>query len=92
VQHLSGAQLYGRFLALPTNIRIGWKSMPGTNTPAYYKKFVAYSHTKIDNNGPKTEDETKVSKNKELKSFISQASEVCLHLVFLPRQKPRYCN
>jgi hypothetical protein len=36
VKHLSGAQLLGRLLGLPTNIRLGWKSLPGTNTLAYY--------------------------------------------------------
>jgi hypothetical protein len=24
-------------LALPTNIRLGWKILPGTNTPSYYE-------------------------------------------------------
>ncbi len=28
----SGVALYGRFLDLPSNIRLGWKSLPGTNT------------------------------------------------------------
>jgi hypothetical protein len=28
--------LYGRLLASSTNIRFGWKGLPGTNTPAYY--------------------------------------------------------
>jgi hypothetical protein len=32
----------GRALALPAIIRLGWKDLPGTNTPAYYKKFVNY--------------------------------------------------
>jgi hypothetical protein len=32
VKHLSGAPLYGRLLASPTNIRLGWKGKPGTNT------------------------------------------------------------
>jgi hypothetical protein len=27
----------GRPLALPTNIRPGWKGLPGTNTLAYYE-------------------------------------------------------
>ncbi len=27
-----------RLLASPTNIRLGWKGMPGTNTLAYYGK------------------------------------------------------
>ncbi len=35
MKHLSGATL----LALPTNIRLGWKGLPGTNTPAFYKNL-----------------------------------------------------
>jgi hypothetical protein len=35
VKHLSGAPLYGRPLALPTNNRLGWKGLPRTNTLAY---------------------------------------------------------
>jgi hypothetical protein len=31
---LSGAQLWGRLLASPTNIRLGWKGLPETNTQA----------------------------------------------------------
>jgi hypothetical protein len=27
----------GSLLALPTNIRLGWKGLPGTNALAYYK-------------------------------------------------------
>jgi hypothetical protein len=38
VKHISGAPLYDRLLALPTNIRVGWKGLPGTNPPAYYEK------------------------------------------------------
>jgi hypothetical protein len=26
-----------RLLASPTNIRLGWKGLPGTNTLAYYE-------------------------------------------------------
>jgi hypothetical protein len=37
VKNLSGAPLYGKFLALPTNTRLGWKGLPGTNTLAYYR-------------------------------------------------------
>ncbi len=33
----SGAPLYGRLLALPTNIRPDWKGRPGTNALAYYE-------------------------------------------------------
>ncbi len=38
VKHLSDAPLKGRLLALPTNIRLGWKGLPGTNILAYYEK------------------------------------------------------
>ncbi len=37
VKHISGTPLKGKLLALPTNIRLGWKSLPGTNTLAYYE-------------------------------------------------------
>ncbi len=37
VKHLSGAPLKVRLLALPTNIRLGRKGLPGTNASAYYK-------------------------------------------------------
>jgi len=37
-KHLTGVPLKGRRLALPTNNRLGWKSLPGTNTLAYYEK------------------------------------------------------
>jgi hypothetical protein len=41
VRYLSDPPLFGRLLALPANIRLGWKGLPGTNTPAQYgrKKF-----------------------------------------------------
>jgi hypothetical protein len=37
VKRLSGSPLLGIIMALPSNIRIGWKDLPGTNTLAYYK-------------------------------------------------------
>ncbi len=37
VKHLSGAPHWGRHLASPTNIRLGWKGLPGTNAVAYYE-------------------------------------------------------
>ncbi len=40
MEYLKGASL-GYALALPANIRIGWKGLPGTNTLANYK------HSKI---------------------------------------------
>jgi hypothetical protein len=33
---------FGRLLALPSNIRLGWKGLPGTNTVAYSEKSVTY--------------------------------------------------
>jgi hypothetical protein len=38
VTHLSDAPLKGRVLTLPTNIRLGWKGLPGTNALAYFEK------------------------------------------------------
>jgi hypothetical protein len=38
-------------MALPTNNRMGWKGLPETNTPAYYKKIV-YWHKEFYNIGP----------------------------------------
>jgi len=37
VNHLSGALLKVRLLALTTNIRLGWKGLPGAYTLAYYE-------------------------------------------------------
>ena len=37
VKHLSGTPLYGRLLASPTNNKLGWYGLPGTNTLAYYE-------------------------------------------------------
>ncbi len=34
----AGAPRKGRLLASPTNIRLGWKGLPGTNALAYYEK------------------------------------------------------
>ena len=38
MKHLSGVPLYGRLLASPTNISVGWKGLLGTNALAYYEK------------------------------------------------------
>ncbi len=35
VEHLKGASL-GKYLALPTNIRLGWKGLPVRSTLGYY--------------------------------------------------------
>ncbi len=39
VKQLPGAPLLGRLLASPTNVRLGWKGLPRTNTLAYYKNL-----------------------------------------------------
>jgi hypothetical protein len=39
VLNLKGDSLKTRLLALPTNIRLGWEGLPGTNTLAYYENF-----------------------------------------------------
>ena len=38
VEHLKGVPVQGSLLALPTNIRPGRKSLPGTNTLTHYEK------------------------------------------------------
>jgi len=43
-RNLPGVPLKGRFLALPTNIRLGWKGLPGTNTLAYYQNSPKKAH------------------------------------------------
>jgi hypothetical protein len=36
-EHLSDTPLLGRLLASSANITLGWKSLPRTNTLAYYE-------------------------------------------------------
>jgi len=42
LKNLSGAALKGRLRALPTNNRLGWKGLLGTNTLAYYGRKKPY--------------------------------------------------
>jgi hypothetical protein len=51
VEHLKGASL-GEAPALPANIILGWKGLPGTNTAAYLQKSVNYGHKKFYSAGP----------------------------------------
>ncbi len=51
VEHLKGAYL-GLALALPANIRLGWKGLPETNIVAYYEKSVNYGCKKFYSTGP----------------------------------------
>ncbi len=43
----------GQALALSSNIRLGWKALPGINTQAYYEKSVTYARKKVYNIGPR---------------------------------------
>jgi hypothetical protein len=36
VKYISGAPLWGRLLATPTNNALSWKGLPLTNSLAYY--------------------------------------------------------
>jgi hypothetical protein len=40
VKHLPGAPLLGKVLVSPTNIRIGGRGLPETNTPAYHEHLL----------------------------------------------------
>ncbi len=53
---LSDAPLFGRLLALPTNIRLDWKSLPRTNTPAFFRKFANYGQKSFITLGPGPND------------------------------------
>ncbi len=50
MEHLKGASL-GQALALPTNIRLGWKGSAWTNALAFYE-VVTYGCKKFYNIGP----------------------------------------
>jgi len=52
VKHLSGAPFYGRLLALPTNIRPGWKRKASDKHSSLLIKFVNYEQKKFHNIGP----------------------------------------
>ncbi len=49
LKHLSGAPL----LALPTNIRLGWKAPPGKGT-SFLQTFVRYCRKMVNTFGPLT--------------------------------------
>jgi hypothetical protein len=53
VKHLSAASFYGRLLALPTNIRLGWKRNAGDKHSSLLRKFVNYGQKKFHNIGPR---------------------------------------
>jgi hypothetical protein len=43
---------WDRILALPTNIRLGWKGLPVTNPRSLLRAFVNYGRKKFYNIGP----------------------------------------
>ncbi len=47
MKHLSGAPFYGRLLALPPNIRLGWKRNVGDRYSSLLRKFVNYGQKKV---------------------------------------------
>jgi len=52
---------------LPTNIRLGWKGLPGTSALPYYKKVVTYGRKEFYNIGPRSiidDKENKVFKRR----------------------------
>ena len=48
MEHLKGASL-DLAPALLANSSLGWKGLPGTNTLAFYEKFVNYGQKKFYN-------------------------------------------
>jgi hypothetical protein len=55
VKHLSGAPFYGRLLALPTNITLGWKINVGERHSSLLQKFVNYGRKMFYNIEPQNE-------------------------------------
>jgi hypothetical protein len=51
MEHPKGALLWYS-PALFSDTRLGWKGLPGTNTPAYYKYLVNYRRKKFKNIWP----------------------------------------
>jgi hypothetical protein len=47
VYHLLGLPLLVRILALATNIRLGWKDLPGTNTLGYSGSLIRYEENNL---------------------------------------------
>ncbi len=49
--------LYGKLLALPTNIRLSCKGLSGTNTLGYYEyyEFVNVGYKKLNNTWPRAQ-------------------------------------
>jgi len=54
VKHLSCGPFYGKLLALPTNIGLGWKRNVGDKHSSLLRKFVNYGQKTFYNIGPCT--------------------------------------
>ncbi len=78
---VSGAPLWGRLLTLPTNTRLGWKVLPGTNTLAYYgnPQITAVISFKIQAPGPASWCQTRLklalAKDKHSSLFCLRAND-----------------
>jgi hypothetical protein len=68
VKHLSGVPFYGRLLTLPTNIRLGWKGLPGIKCSSLLRKFISYGRKKFYTIVARSEAEIFEETNKRLKS------------------------
>ena len=51
MEHLKGTSL-GYATALPKNIRLGWKGLPGDKHPSLMQKSVGYGRKKFYSTGP----------------------------------------
>ncbi len=51
MEHLEGSSI-GQAPVLPTNIRLSWKGLPGTNTLSYYEHSRKFGRKKFYNIGP----------------------------------------
>ncbi len=78
MKHLSVAPIKGSLLALPTNSRLGWKGLPGTNSLAYNGKSVNYGRNKFHDTGPLTS-----------KGLISSPLQ-CSQIIFVSEQPPPF--
>jgi hypothetical protein len=70
VKQCSVAPLLGGLLALPASIRLGWKSLPGTNA-SLLQKFVNHGQKEFYNIGPKLERLAKEKHSTLLQKLIN---------------------
>ncbi len=49
LEGLSDASFLGKLLALPANVRLDWKVLPGANTPAFFGLIISKKEKKFYN-------------------------------------------